>query len=115
MLLSRGLSPSSYLVSELRLLQQTLIINQLAIHAYNDRPLGQTLAERITPAVTQCNAVLQEAVVSIGGTWLNSVGIRDSWGTIWWDGWDENELTSLKKKLCLVRTPLSEMLMALNS
>jgi hypothetical protein len=114
-LIDRRVPSNSHLVPELRLLQQTLILHQLAIQAYSDRPLGQTLAKMITPAVKQCNVVLQESLNSFSSTWLNSIGISDSWGSTWWNEWDKNELALLKGRLCHARIPLGEMLLALNS
>jgi hypothetical protein len=117
LLIDRRVPSDSHLVPELKLLQQTLILHQLAIQAYSDRPLGQTLANTINPAVKQCNVVLQELLNSVSSTWPNSIGIGDGWGSTstWWNGWDENELALLKGCLCRVRRPLGKMLLALNS
>jgi hypothetical protein len=100
---------------ELKLLQQFLILNQLAIQAYGNRPLGQSLANTINPAVHQCYTILQKELQDRAGTtWLSLIGINDVWGSIWWNGWDDDELVSLKQRLCLSRRPLGKMLLALN-
>jgi hypothetical protein len=115
LLITRRVPSNSHLVAELKLLQQLLILNKLAIQAYGDRPLGQCLINMINPAVHRCYTVLQELLDRASSTWLSSIGINDGWGSIWWNKWDEDELVSLKSRLSLVRRPLGEMLLALNS
>lgn len=116
LLINRRVPSNSHLVPELKLLQQLLILNRLAIQAYDDRPLGQSLANAINPAVRQCHAILLQEVLSRASTtWLSSISINDGWGSIWWNRLDEDELASLKRRLCLTRRPLGEMLLALSS
>jgi hypothetical protein len=116
LMINRRVPLNSHLLPELKLLQQLLILNKLAIQAYSDRPLGQSLANTINPAVHQCYTILQQELLDRASTtWLSSIGINNGWGSIWWNGWDEDELVSMKRRLCLARRPLGEMLLALNS
>ena len=74
---------NSHLVPELKLLQQLLILNRLAIQAYDNRPLGQSLANVINLAMCQCHAILLHEVLGRASTtWLSSISINDGWGSI---------------------------------
>lgn len=115
LMLSRRVPSSSHLVPELKLLQQTLILYELAIEAYTDSPLCRGLANTITPAVERCSVVLKEIRDKISSTSLKFISITDMCRSVWWNGWDENELMSLKRMVSGVRAPLSDMLLALNS
>ena len=99
---------------ELKSLQQTLTLTGLAIQEYSDRPLGQSMANAITPHVEQCRVVLLDLLDRVNGTrqGLFSTNIRDLWRPVWWDGED---LASLRMKLCRIRTSFGRLLMALNS
>jgi hypothetical protein len=99
----------------MKLLQQTLILGELAIQAYGDRPLGQSLAKTIILKVEDCRTVLQKLLDRVGGTrQLNSVSIDATWASTWWNRWDEDELALLRTGLCRVRNSLDEVLLALD-
>jgi hypothetical protein len=103
---------------ELKSLQQTLTLIRLAIQEYDDRPLGQSLAYTITPAVQRCSIVLSELHDKINGTGLRLLhtSIRDLWRPVWWSRWlDDGEVASLKMKLRDIRISLGGILSALNS
>jgi hypothetical protein len=115
LLINRRVPSNSCLVRELKLLQHTLILNKLAIQAYGDKPLGRSLANTITPAVGRCYVVLHKLLDRLGSTWLHSIRISDMWGSVWRNGWDEDELLLWRNKVYDVRSPLGEILLALNS
>ena len=54
-------------------------------------------------------AVVQELLDRAATTWLSSIGINDGWGSIWWNEWDDDELVSLKRRLCLVHRPATPL------
>jgi hypothetical protein len=115
LLTNRRVPSNIHLVPELKLLQHTLILNKLAIQAYSDNPLGRSLANTIHPAVEWSNVVLHKILDRLGSTWLHSISVSDVWGSVWRNGWDEDELLLWKKEVCEIRSPLGEVLLALNS
>jgi hypothetical protein len=90
-LIRRG-DPSN---NQLRSLNQTLTQLGIAIQVYDGRPLGQSLANTITPEVEQCVVLLR--------VWLHNVGKR------------EVALIAVKRDLFCRLTSLDELLMALHS
>ena len=102
---------------ELESLQRTLSLTRLAVQMYENKPLGQTLANTITPEVLRCCCVLLELFDSINGTWLdvsiNSIG--GFWHRIWCAWWDGDEFSLSRQKLSYSRQSLQGLLMALQS
>lgn len=105
------------LVHELKALHQTLVVTGLAIQEYESRPLGQSLANTITPKVEQSYITLQELLDRANGTWqgLNLTSISNLWCLVWWGRWDGDELSSLRRNLCDNRRSLEAFLVALHS
>jgi len=105
------------LALELESLQRTLSLTRLAVQIYQDRPLGQSLANTITPEVLACLFTLQELLDHIGSTWLDLCITSASrfWRRIWGVRWDGDESTLLRKKLSSSRQSLQGLLMALHS
>ena len=102
---------------ELNSLQQTLTLAKLAIQAYGDRPLGQSLANTITPQVERCRVVLLELLDGVNSTrqGLFFTSIRNLWHPVWRKRWDGDEVASLRMKMHGIRMLLGGFLMALNS
>jgi hypothetical protein len=99
-LIRRG-DPSN---NQLRSLNQTLTQLEFAIKVYNGRPLGQSLANTITPEVKQCVVVMLE--------WLEMV--KDPWRLFRRKTLDEHEV-ALKRDLSYRQTSLDGLLIALDS
>ena len=111
-------SPSGYwdLALELESLKKTLTLCRLIIHKYNDKPLGQSLTNAITPEVLACFFVLQELINSVDTCVDFSLTSIGGWcHQIWWNMFDGDEFTSVRKKLCRSRQLLQGLLMALHS
>jgi hypothetical protein len=106
------------LTLELKSLHQTLTLIRLAIQEYDDRPLGQSLANTVTPEVQRCSAILSELLDKVNGTGLRLLhtSIKDLWRPVWWSRWTvDEEVASLKTKLRDIRISLGGILSALNS
>lgn len=103
--------------SQFTSLHQTLTLTGLAIEAYSDRPLGQSLADTIAVEAEQSFALLLEFLEKIDDTsvGLNSTRIWYLWRPVWWSRWDGGEFASLGRKLLGVQQSLDEILVALNS
>jgi hypothetical protein len=105
------------LALELGSLQRTLTLARLAIQVYDDKCLGQSLTNTMTPGALRCFFELQELLDSINGSWLDfsitSVGglCRRIWSTVF----DGDVFASSKKKLSYHRQSLQGLLMALRS
>ena len=111
-------SSSGYwdLALELESLQKTLILCRLIIHKYNDKPLGQSLIDAITPEVLACFLVLQELINSVDTCVDFSFTSIGGWcRQIWWTMFDGDEFASVRKRLCRSRQLLQGLLMALHS
>jgi hypothetical protein len=102
---------------ELKLLHQTLILTGLAIREYNDRLLGESLANTIKPEMERCCMALLELLDKVNCTrqGLAFTSISDLWRPIFGSRWDGSELSSLKMQLGHIRRSLGGFLMALNS
>lgn len=102
---------------ELKSSQQILILAELAIQEYRGRPLAQSLACTVTPAMFQCCLVLQELFETVTGTQidLTSTNISGLWSQVWRRRWDGDELASLRQKLSVSRKSLAGFLLALHS
>jgi hypothetical protein len=105
------------LVLELKSLQQTLTLTALAIQEYENRPLGRSVANTITPELARCYNVLQELLSRVKDTWhgLKFTIVGDFWCPIWWSRWDGNEFYPLRIKLSNSRRSIEGFLMALHS
>ena len=105
------------LALELESLQMTLSLTRLAVQMYENKPLGQGLANTITPEVMRCYCILSELFDSINGTWLdvsiNTIG--GFWRRIWCAWWDGDEFSLSRRKLSYSRQSLQGLLMALRS
>jgi hypothetical protein len=112
---SSNIHPS--LVLELKSLHQTLTLIGLAIKEYNNRPLGRSLANTITPEVERSCIILQELLNKISGAWqsLKFTSIGNLWRRVWWSRWDGDEMGSFRQKLCDTRNSLDGFLLALHS
>jgi hypothetical protein len=102
---------------ELTSLQNTLTLTGFAIQEYDDRPLGRSLANTITPEVERCRLVLQELHNKLDGTWqgLKSTSISHLWTGVWCIRWGGDEMASLRKELFNSRKSLEGFLFALQS
>ena len=102
---------------ELKALQQTLVLTDSAIRAYDDPPLGQILVNTVKPEIQRCRMALLELLNTVDGAWqgLAFTTIRDLWRPVFGMRWDGGELVSLKTRLHHFRTLLGGFLMALNS
>lgn len=102
---------------ELKVLYDSLVCSALAIQVYDQRPLGQSLINTITPEVYRCREALKELLDKVNGTrhGLGQTVIEGFWQPVWWSGWDEDELKLLKKKLYTRRASIQTFLIALNS
>ena len=102
---------------ELESLRQTLTLTELALHTYENTPLGQNLTNSINPKVAQICVVLQELFDKIDGyrQGLNSTFICAMWYQVWRSRRQLDGLASLRMQLCDCQKSLGEFLMALNS
>jgi hypothetical protein len=104
------------LVHALKSLQEILIFVKLAVQEYNDRPLSQSLAYAVTPAMLQCNEVLQHLLEKVDGTriGLQLTSIAGLWSQVWQSRWDGDDLVALRLKLIQSRKLLGGYLVALH-
>lgn len=102
---------------ELNLLQKTLTLTGLAIRAYDDRPLGHSLAVAITPEVVQCRIALLQLFDAANNTsrGLSYTSINSLWRQVFRSRWVDEELALLRGKLCRIQRLLGGLLLALNS
>jgi hypothetical protein len=102
---------------ELQSLQITLTLSRLAIQQFDNKPLGQSLANAITPEILRCLVVLQESLHGFNGAWLgfDITSVGGCQRRIWCGGQDRYDLTSLRRKLSGSRQLLQGLLMALHS
>jgi hypothetical protein len=118
-LLDRRYSSNSRqdLALELESLHQTLILTKLTVKKYDNTPLGQSLANMITPEVKLCSVTLQELVDSINSTCLglSFTSIRGLWWQIWWAMLGGDEFASLRKKISYSRQSLQHLLVTMHS
>ena len=105
------------LVVELESLHQTLILTKLTVKKYDNTPLGQSLANTITPEVKLCSVTLQELVDSIGSTCLglSFTSIYGLWWQIWWAMLGADEFASLRKRMSYSRQSLQHLLVTMHS
>jgi hypothetical protein len=113
----RAIDNDHHLKHDLDTLRQLLTLTRLAIDVFRPTPLGRSLAECIDLEVERCCTVLQELLDSIRTyrQGLFATYIRDLWYNVWWSGWGEDELLSLRTKLLENRKSLEGFLMALQS
>jgi hypothetical protein len=104
------------LAFELESLYHTLTMTGLAINGCDGRPLGQSLANTITPEVEHACFVLQKFLSRANSTWLGLflASIGNLWRRVWWSRGDGDELVSLRQ-LSDCRKSLEAFLMALHS
>jgi hypothetical protein len=109
--------PHKELRLELTALNESLVMAGAAIQEYQDRSLGQSLINAITPEVKRCRIVLEELFDRVDGTRrsLNHTSIQDLWRPVWWNRWTGDELVLLRTKLSQCRESLRGFMMALNS
>jgi hypothetical protein len=102
---------------DLKALYEVLALTRTAIQEYENRPLGPSLVNAVTPEVNRCRDVLQELFDRVNGTWkgLNQTSIGELWHSVFRSGWDRNELELLRTKLLKSRESLRGFLTALNS
>ena len=114
---TQSLSIHRCLALELESLQKTLTISGLVINKYGDRPLGQSLANTITPEVLRILSVLEELFGCICGAWLDFsfTSVGGLCRRIWWSMWGRNEFAGLRRRLSHTRQSLQALLMALHS
>lgn len=96
-------------------LQQILFLTGRAIFVYHDSPLGQSLANAITPEVERCCVLLSELLNKVRDTRVGLIYTRISavWHQVFGTQWDE--LASFKRGLYRNWSALGTFLMALNS
>ena len=104
------------LALELETLHQTLTLIKFTIQKYNNIPLGQSLANFITPEISRCFAALQELLGSITDTrlCLSSTSIGHLWRLVW-RAVLRNEFASVRKKLFISRQSFQVLLFTLHS
>jgi hypothetical protein len=105
------------LALELESLQMTMTLTRFVLQMYENQPLGQSLANTITPGIQECVFVLQELLDSIDDTWLDvSISSVGGFCLRIWRAWlDGDEFSLLRKKLSDSRQPLQGLLTALRS
>ena len=71
---------------ELQRLCESLISTRDMIWKYEDKPLGPSLANAITPDLNRCLGVLGELLNTVNKTRqaLNPTSIKDLWRRVWW-------------------------------
>ena len=104
------------LALELESLQMTLTLTRRAIQMYENKPMGQSLVNTITPEVLGCLFALRELFDRIDGTWLDLsiTSIGGLWRRIWTVCWDRDTFPLLRRKLSYSRQSLQGLLMALH-
>ena len=112
-------SPSDHrdFALEFESLQQTFTLTRLTIQMYDGKPLGQSLANTITPEVLRCFITLRELLDSVNGMrqGFHFTSIDYLWRQIWWARLDADEFVSLREKLSRGRQSLQGLLMSLHS
>ncbi|KDR76600.1 hypothetical protein GALMADRAFT_452002 [Galerina marginata CBS 339.88] len=103
------------LATELRSLQQVLILTQFALQHYESTPLGEPLARFVCPEVVQCHMALVEFSDKIASfrESLASTSISNLWRRVVWAAFGETE--SLTAKLSGHRLKLALLLASMNS
>ena len=101
---------------ELESLQQTLTLIKPTIQKYNNTPLGQSLANIITPEISRCFGALQQLLGSINDIrlCLSSTSIGHLWRLVW-RVMLRDEFASVRKKLSISRQSLQILLFTLHS
>ena len=104
---------------ELQALCESLMLIGATIQKYQDRPLGLSLINAVTPEVERCREVLGELSEIVHRTLqaLEPTTIRDFWRPVWWGLWngDDRALLKLKFKLCERRRLLCNFALAVDS
>ena len=104
---------------ELQALCKSLMLIGAIIQKYEDRPLGPSLINAVTPEVERCREVLGELSENVHRTLqaLEPTIIRDFWRPVWWGLWNGNDqaLLKLKFKLCERRRLLRNFALAVDS
>ena len=105
------------LVVELESLHQTLTLTKLTIQQYDKTPLGQSMANMVTPEVELCFVALQELLGSIDGIrlCLSFTRIGDLWRHVLWALLGGDEFALLRKNLSYSRQSLQELLVTMHS
>ncbi|PPR01807.1 LOW QUALITY PROTEIN: hypothetical protein CVT26_013166 [Gymnopilus dilepis] len=101
------------LATELRSLQQTLILTEFALERYESTPLGGPLAHVIRPEVAQCHLSLKQFSEKINSCQnaLQSTTISSLWRRVLWAASDE--ANALSEKLSNHRVKLTLLLVSL--
>ena len=104
------------LVQELLLLKQMLVLTKFTLARYAHTPLAEALVRTVNAEVDRCHFLLQGILNSLNGYRhiLSSI-IGFLWRTVWWAGWEANELKSLRMKLAASRISLYKFLDAMHS
>jgi hypothetical protein len=108
------------LALELESLQKTLTLTRLVIQVYENKPLGNSLANTITPEILRCFAVLQELLNNLNGTCVD-LSITSVSGVLrqiqrwFWCEEDEEKFTLLREQLSVSRQSFQGLLIALRS
>ena len=105
-----------HMALELESLHQTLTLIKLTIQKYNNTPLGQSLADFITPEINRCFAALQELLGSTDDIrlCLSSTNIGHLWRLVW-RAMLRDEFASLRKKLSISLQSFHALLFTLHS
>jgi hypothetical protein len=101
---------------ELESLHQTLTLIKLTIQRYNHTPLGQSLADFVTPEINRCFAALRELLASTDHTrlCLSSTSIGYLWRLVW-RAILRDEFAMVRKKLSISRQSFQALLLTLHS
>jgi hypothetical protein len=112
-------SPNGYRDLKLRLesLQQTVVLTELAVEAYEYTPVGRSLAKAINLEMESCVAVLQKLRKTIDS--YSQVPKSSFVGYVlsnsWASGCEPNEIASIREQLRICQSSLCECLKALES
>jgi hypothetical protein len=103
------------LKEELRMLQQTIALIELAIEAYKRKLLGRSLASIITKEAGRCLWVLQRLLntINVYQQALNSTRITSFWSRVWWNASEPDDLAFLINTLSDRRKSLGRVLASL--
>jgi hypothetical protein len=99
------------LKQQLDSLHQILTLTEFAVQAYENTPLGHSLATAINQEVELCDVVLQELFETVNG-YRQGFSVWHSWSRILWRG---SEIASLTPRLSARQQALEGCLKALDS
>jgi hypothetical protein len=108
---------SRRLEGKLNSLCTSIILTRLAVEAYEYTPIGQNLANTISPEMERCLATLREIFDKINSCWegLRPTRIGSLWPKVWWGGFNAEELASLTRQISIYQESFNKFLAALNS